>query len=175
MKLIQTTAIFFLFTAIMFSTVSCNRDKDLFVRKEYTKLDIPLTGALNVPQSNSSALGSMDLYYNTTTKTLNYTVRWSGLSSPITTSVVSNRTVLTGMSIHGMAPAGFPANPIQMFTLEGITRCATFSNTTCGTYSGRLIADGVLVTQENLLNGVYYLNIRTNSFPLGELRAQIKF
>jgi len=38
-----------------------------------------------------------------------------------------------------------------------------------------LFVDEVLITEENLLNGVYYVSIRTAAFPLGELRAQIKF
>ncbi|MCE2704544.1 MAG: hypothetical protein LW624_03650 [Terrimonas sp.] len=50
-----------------------------------------------------------------------------------------------------------------------------FVRKSCGTYSGRLFVDEVLITEENLLNGVYYVSIRTAAFPLGELRAQIKF
>ena len=164
MKLIQTTAFFLLFTAITFSTVSCDRDKDLFVRKEYTRVDVPLTGALNVPQSTSSGLGKMNIHYNTTTKILTYSMSWSGLTGAV-----------TGAAIHGMAPAGFPAAILQNFSTSAITRCSTVSNTSCGSYSGRLFVDGVLVTEENLMNGVYYVSIRTAANPAGEIRAQIKF
>lgn len=164
MKLIQTTAFFFLFASITFSTVSCDRDKDLFVRKEYTRVDVPLTGALNVPQSTSSGLGSMNIHYNTTTKILTYTITWSGLTGSV-----------TGAAIHGMAPSGYPASILQNFSTSGISRCATVSNTSCGSYSGRLFVDGVLVTEDNLLNGVYYVSIRTAANPAGEIRAQIKF
>jgi CHRD domain len=164
MKLIQSTAFFILFAAITFSTFSCNRDKDLFVRKEYTRVDIPLTGALNVPQSTSPGLGSMNIHYNTTTKILTYSMSWSGLTGAV-----------TGAAIHGMAPAGFPAAILQSFTTSAITRCSRVSNTSCGRYSGRLFVDGVLVTEDNLLNGVYYVSIRTAANPTGEIRAQIKF
>jgi hypothetical protein len=74
-----------------------------------------------------------------------------------------------------MAPTGFPAAIIQNFSTSAITRCATVTNTSCGSYSGRLFADGVLVTEDNLLNGVYYVSIRTAANPAGEIRAQIKF
>lgn len=169
MKLLQTTAMLLLSAVLLTSMGACNRDKDLYVRKEFVRDDVPLTGALNFPPSPSSALGSMNLNYNTGTKILTYTIRWSGLTGPIAT------TPIAGMSIHGMAPAGYPANPIQLFTLANIVRCSTFTTNTCGTYSGRLFVDGVLITEENLLNGVYYVSIRTAAFPNGELRGQIKF
>ncbi|MBM3414205.1 MAG: CHRD domain-containing protein [Bacteroidetes bacterium] len=169
MKLIQTTARFLFAATLLLSLGACNRDDDLFVKKEYSRLDIPLTGAQNFPPSPTSALGAMNIHYNKATKLLSYTIRWSGLSGPVATVPIP------GMSIHGMAPAGYPANPIQIFSLSGITMCATVSNTSCGTYSGRLFVDGVLITEDNLLNGVYYVSIRTAAFPMGELRAQIRF
>lgn len=169
MKLLQTTAIFLFFATLTASFSACNRDKDLYVQKEYRRTEVPLTGALNFPPSSSSALGFMDLHYNTQTKILTYNIRWSGLTGPIAT------TPIAGMSIHGMAPTGYPANPIQLFTLSNIVRCSTVSNNSCGTYSGRLFVDGVLITEDNLLNGVYYVSIRTAAFPNGELRGQIKF
>ncbi|MBM3412739.1 MAG: CHRD domain-containing protein [Bacteroidetes bacterium] len=169
MKLIQTTARFLLAATLLLSLGACDRDDDLYVKKEYSRLDIPLTGAQNFPPSPTSALGAMDIHYNKATKLLSYTIRWSGLSGPVATAPIP------GMSIHGMAPAGYPANPIQIFSLSAITRCATVSNTSCGTYSGRLFVDGVLITEDNLLNGVYYVSIRTAAFPMGELRAQITF
>jgi hypothetical protein len=74
-----------------------------------------------------------------------------------------------------MAPTGFAANPVQNFDTRNIIRCATFTTTSCGSISGRLIADGVVVTEDNILNGVYYVSIRTAANPLGEIRAQIRF
>ena len=164
MKLIQTTAFFLFVTALSFSFTSCNRDKDLYVRKEYTKVEVPLTGALNFPQSASSALGSMNIHYNTTTKILTYSINWTGLSGAVSSA-----------NIHGMAPTGYPAAAVQSLSTSAIVKCATVSNTSCGSYSGRLFVDGVLITEDNLLNGVYYVSIRTASYPNGEIRAQIKF
>ena len=131
MKLLKPTAYFLLIAVLSLTLASCDRDADLYVRKEYRKDDVPLTGAV------------------------------------------------TGASIHGMAPTGFAANPVQNFitssNLSSITRCATVSTTSCGSVSGRLFADGVVVTEENILNGVYYVSIRTAANPMGEIRAQIKF
>ncbi len=164
MKLLKPTAYFLMIAVLSLSLASCNRDEDLFVRKEFIKNDIPLTGALNFPPTASPALGKMNINYNTGTKLLTYTISWSGLTGAV-----------TGASIHGLAPTGFPANPVQNFTTSAIIRCATVTNTSCGSFSGRLFADGVVVTEESILNGVYYVSIRTAANPLGEIRAQIRF
>ena len=168
MKLLKPAAYFLLISALSLTMVSCDRDADLYVKKEYSRTDIPLTGALNFPPTSSPALGKMNIHYNTTTKLLTYSISWSGLTGAV-----------TGASIHGMAPSGFAANPVQNFitptNLSSIARCATVSTTSCGSVSGRLFADGVVVTEENLLNGVYYVSIRTAANPMGEIRAQIRF
>jgi hypothetical protein len=39
-----------------------------------------------------------------------------------------------------------------------------------------LLVDGFVVTEDNLLAGIYYLTLRTAAYPAtGEIRAQIKF
>jgi hypothetical protein len=35
--------------------------------------------------------------------------------------------------------------------------------------------DGVAVREEDLLNGMYYINIHTATYPGGEIRGQIVF
>ncbi|MFM8591386.1 MAG: CHRD domain-containing protein [Sphingomonadales bacterium] len=168
MKLLKPAAYFLLISVLALTLASCDRDADLFVRKEYIRNDIPLTGALNFPPTASPALGKMNINYNTDTKMLTYTISWSGLTGAV-----------TGASIHGLAPTGFAASAVQNFitsaNLSSITRCATVTNTSCGSISGRLFADGVVVTEESILNGVYYVSIRTAANPLGEIRAQIRF
>jgi len=48
MKLFQTTARFLVAATLLLSLGACDRDDDLFVRKEYSRVDVPLTGAQKV-------------------------------------------------------------------------------------------------------------------------------
>lgn len=53
MKLFQTTARFLVAATLLLSLGACDRDDDLFVRKEYSRVDVPLTGAQNFPDRKS--------------------------------------------------------------------------------------------------------------------------
>jgi hypothetical protein len=77
----------------------------------------------------------------------------------------------------GPAPVGFAsASVLQNISTTPIVRCATVSNTSCGSLRGTLLVDGFVVTEDNLLAGIYYLTLRTAAYPAtGEIRAQIKF
>jgi hypothetical protein len=165
MKFSKSTALTFLLGAMVLTFAACNKDSMLTKKTEYLKSDIIMTGAQNVPVSTATALGSMTLAYSTTTKILTYTITWSGLTGAVASAGIS-----------GMAPYGYPsATVVQTFNTANIVKCSTFGTTSCGTYKGTLLADGVVVTEDNLLNGVYYVGIRTAANPAGELRAQIKF
>jgi hypothetical protein len=119
-----------------------------------------------VPQTPSTGLGTMDIWYSKETRILTYTLNWSGLTGAVSSA-----------AIMGPAPTGFPsATVVQNLSTSAIIRCATVANTSCGTYKGTMLVDGFVVTEENLLNGVYYLTLRTASYPAtGEIRGQIKF
>jgi hypothetical protein len=163
MKLIKITALFSLVCAFSLTLSSCEKDSEDRKRLEFSKTAIIMSGAQETPLSNSSALGTMDVNYRRDTKILNYKITWSGLTgTPI------------GIGVHGTAPTGFnpysPAawtTPVQSFTLTGLT--AT------GTYSGALLVDGFAVKEEDVLSGLYYINLRTASYPAGEIRGQVKF
>lgn len=165
MKLIKLTALPLLLFSLVLFISSCEPDDEIKKTVLYQKTGIPLTGAQEVPVSTSAALGSMDVSYAKTTKILSYTINWSGLTNAV-----------TGMGIHGLAPTGY-ASPtlVQTFSTSAIVKCNTISTTSCGTYKGTLLADGVVVKEQDILNGMYYVNIRTAAFPAGEIRAQIKF
>ncbi len=145
---------------------ACKRDTEFTKITEFRKNGIALTGALNVPQTPSTGIGSMDIWYSRETRILTYTLNWSGLSGAVTSA-----------SIMGPAPTGFPsATNVQSLSTSAIVRCPTVSNTSCGSLRGTLLVDGFVVTEENLLAGVYYLTLRTAAFPAtGEIRGQIKF
>jgi hypothetical protein len=84
------------------------------------------------------------------------------------------------MHIHGLAPVGFNAGVVQNIVTPtlGLFNQKTngkFTFSQSGTISGSFNVDGVTVKEENLLNGFYYMNIHTNTYPGGEIRGQIKF
>ncbi|HYC39095.1 MAG TPA: CHRD domain-containing protein [Chitinophagaceae bacterium] len=160
MKWIKLTVLSSTLFALFIQITACDTDEELKKTTLYSKTNIPLTGAQETPPNNSSALGSMDVSYNTTTRILNYTVRWSGLAgAPI------------GMHIHGLAPTGYVAPVVQ--SILGSSNPTLFPAN--GSYSGTLLADGVVVKEQNLLNGFYYMNIHTATYPAGEIRGQITF
>ncbi len=159
MNRIKLTVLFTSFIALLFSLGACEKSAEAKKGTHYTKSGIVMSGAQVVPTSASPALGSMDVFYIRGTKTLNYTVTWSGLSgNPI------------GIGVYGLAPMGYavpPTTPLQTISTSG--------KGTTGTFSGTLLVDGVVVKEENVLNGLYYIAMRTAAWPAGEIRGQIRF
>ena len=164
MKLLPQTAFPLCILILAFSISSCEPDTEMKKITDFSKSGIILSGAQETPATTTAALGSMDVFYSKETRILSYTVKWSGLTGPV-----------TAMHIHGLAPTGFPAPVVQTFSLSAITKCPTISVTTCGTYKGTFLTDGVVVKEEDLLNGMYYVNIHTAANPAGEIRGQIRF
>jgi CHRD domain len=165
MKLIKLTASSFLLLGLVFSFSSCERDAEQKITTDFAKSGIILNGANETPATPSTALGTMDVYYTRETRILSYTVNWSGLTGPV-----------TAMHIHGLAPAGFAAGVVQniITSSNGIFAPGAAYGAT-SKVSATLLVDGVLVKEENLLNGQYYMNIHTAAYPGGEIRAQIVF
>lgn len=165
MKWFQTTA-FSLLTCALFALASCERDAEQKKTTDYQKQGLPLTGAQEVPATPTTALGSMDVFYSKETRVLNYTVQWSGLTGAV-----------TAMHVHGLAPKGFSAGVVQniITSSSGLaTPNATLYGTT-GKFSGSMFVDGVAIREEDLINGMYYINIHTAAYPGGEIRGQIYF
>jgi hypothetical protein len=160
MKLLKLTALPSLLFALLFFVASCEPDAELKKTTDFQKRDIPMTGANVVPTSASPALGKLNVFYTKETRILTYDFNWSGLSG--------NPTV--GIGVYGVAPEGYavsPTAPIQTISTTGAT--------TTGTRSGTLLCDGVVIKEQDLLNGMYYIMLRTAAYPAGEIRAQIKF
>lgn len=160
MKLIRLTALTSLAFALLFSTSSCEKNAEKKKQTDYQKNDIPMTGAKVVPTSASTALGNLSVFYTKETRTLNYTFKWSGLSGNPT----------TGIGVYGPAPTGYavpPTTPVQTISTTGLL--------STGTFSGTLQVDGFIIKEQDLLNGYYYIMLRTAAYPAGEIRAQIVF
>lgn len=169
MKLIKLTALMSLLFVLVLSMTSCEKNAEKRQTTEYEKTGIVMSGAQETPAVPSPALGTMDVLYSKETRTLTYKVTWSGLTDS-----------LSAMHIHGLAPTGFAAGVIQNIVAAS---SSIFPQRTSGKYtflksgsiSGTLLADGVAVKEQDILNGVYYMNIHTPAYPGGEIRGQITF
>jgi hypothetical protein len=159
MKWIKTTALAsFLFASLLVIS-SCEKEAETKKVNIYSRTGILLTGAQNVPASASTASGSMDVTYDRGNKLLSYKITWSGLTG-----------APNGMSVYGLAPVGYLATSpgiVQVISTTGLTASST--------YSGTLFIDGVYIKEQDLLNALYYIGIRTAANPNGEIRGQIKF
>jgi len=169
MKLIKLTALTSLLFIFLFGTSSCEKNAEKKKTTDYEKKGILLTGAQEVPANASTAIGIMDVSYSKETRILNWSVTWSGLNGPVSL-----------MHIHGLAPAGYSASPV-LNIIAGSNALALPNSTlypATGKFSGTMLADGVVVKEQDLLNGLYYMNIHTNVNPIytgGEIRGQIVF
>jgi len=156
---------------IIFSAIivlgSCNR-KDRENASTFSKSGIVMNAAQeNNAANTSTAVGTLSVTYNKGSKILAYNFSWSGLTGPVTAS-----------HIHGLASAGFNAGIFQTFTLGQIVPCkvgGVAGPTSCGSYSGNLFIDGYAIKEQDLLNGMYYVNIHTAAYGGGEIRGQITF
>lgn len=169
MRLIKLTAFGSLIISGLVFLSSCEREAEEKKTFLYAKAGIVMSGAQELPPNPSSAIGSLDVSYSKETKLLNYKVTWTGLTDSVLL-----------MHIHGLAPVSFNAGVVQNIVTasNGIYPQKTngkFTYAKTGTLSGTLLVDGNLVKEEDLLNGMYYVNIHTNTYPGGEIRGQIKF
>ena len=151
---------------ILFSAIillgSCRRD-DIEPQTTYSKSGIVMSSAQeNNPANTSSATGLLNVTYSKLSKT---------------TDSVSN------MHIHGLAPAGFNTGVVQNIVINATPPTTIFPQKTSGKFtfaksgslSASLFVDGVAIKEADLLNGMYYLNIHTATYPGGEIRGQIVF
>ncbi len=169
MKLIKLTAFSSLILSGLLFLSSCEREAEDKKTVLYQKGGIVMSGAQEIPANPSAALGSMDVSYSRDTRILNYKVTWTGLADSVSL-----------MHIHGLSPLGFNSGVVQNIVTasNGIFPQKTsgkFTFAKTGTISGTLLADGVVVKEEDLLNGFYYMNIHTSVYPGGEIKGQIRF
>jgi CHRD domain len=166
MKLIKLTALLSSLLLLMLAFTGCEKDAEKAKVRLYSKTGIVMSYAQEKPAGPvpSTATGSLNVSYSKDSKTLTYKFSWSGLTGPVTV-----------FHIHGLAPVGFAAPVVQTFTLSGIIPCTPGGPTTCGSYSGTLLADGVAIKEQDILDGFYYVNIHTSSNPGGEIKGQITF
>jgi hypothetical protein len=164
MQLIKLTVLSSLLFAFVVSLISCEKEVEKKKANEFVKSGIVMSAAQeNNPNNTSPALGSLDVFYAKSNKVLSYKFTWQGLTDTI-----------IGVHIHGLAPTGFNTGIVQNILVLNTRNEALFP-WKGGSYTGTFNVDGVVVKEENLLNGMYYVNIHTKTYPGGEIRGQIRF
>jgi len=115
---------------------------------EVVKLQADLKGSNEVPPNNSAGSGKAEATYDTATKTLTYSVTYTGLSGPA-----------LGAHFHGPVEAGKNAGIVLPFKTaqSPIQGTATLTE----------------AQATDLLAGKWYANIHTAANPGGELRDQM--
>jgi hypothetical protein len=118
---------------------------------------IPLHAALTsggeVPANESPAKGLMEGAFDTDTNTLEWTVAYSGLSSPP-----------IGAAFHGPVPLGLPAEEIAPIEV------ATPGDLASPFHGVAKIDD---VQAKDLEDGRWYFNLHSKKFPAGEIRGPV--
>jgi hypothetical protein len=155
-KLNATAFVAFLFTLVL--ATSCKKDPEARI---YSNSNIQMSAGQAVPSNTTSATGTISASYNTTTKTLTYTVNYTGLTG-----------APTAIHVHGLAAPGFPAPIVQVFTSGFVAGAATGS----GSFTNSLFADGLVVKEEDILAGQYYIDLHTATYPATgapQIRGQI--
>jgi hypothetical protein len=109
-----------------------------------------LDGAAETPPNDTKGTGAVDAHFDTATKTLTWTVTYSGLTGPATMA-----------HFHGPAPEGKAAPvmvPIKDSLASPIKGSATLSDE-----QAKALTDGMM-----------YFNIHTDAHKAGEVRGQLK-
>ena len=112
-------------------------------------LGATLSGAAEVPPNTSAGMGQLQAEFDKATKTLRYTLRYSGLSGPVKAA-----------HFHGPAEAGKNAGVALGINNAGDSPVQG---------SAVLTADQAA----DLLAGKWYVNLHTAANPGGELRGQV--
>jgi hypothetical protein len=133
---------------------SCDKDDDDDMNPPDAVYSISGTssGDQEVPAVSTSATGTLSGSYDTTSKSLIYSVSWTGLSGDATMA-----------HFHGPAVAGEIAPPIETLTIT--------TNGTAGVAKDTIVASAVL--HAALMTGKVYYNVHTAANPNGEIRGQV--
>jgi len=119
-------------------------------RAETVPIHATMDGAHEVPAKTTEGKGTMQGTFDTTSRKLDYTVTFSGLSGPSTMA-------------HFHGPAAVGANAPVVVPITGGT-----SSPATGT------ATLTEAQAQDLLGGKMYVNVHTAANPGGEIRGQVE-
>jgi hypothetical protein len=136
-----------LMLALGFTAVSCDDDDDDDTPQNEVRFqNLALTGAKEVPPVQTTSTGTINATYNKDTNVLNYTITWTPFTA-------------TNMHFHkgDATVSGAPVKPIA------------------GPYTSPMTGTFTLTDAEeaDLLAGLWYINIHSQAYPGGEIRAQM--
>ena len=138
----------------MLALSSCDKeddDNDNIKGAKYS-LSGTASGTQEVPAVTTTASGSLTGSYDTVSKSLIYSINWTGLSGDATMA-----------HFHGPALAGEIAPPIETLTIT--------TNGMAGIATDTITASAALHTA--LMAGKVYYNVHTAANPDGEIRSQV--
>jgi hypothetical protein len=132
---------------------SCDKDDDdKDVKGAKYSLSGTASGAQEVPAVTTTASGTLTGSYDTVSKSLIYSISWTGLSGDATMA-----------HFHGPALAGEIAAPIETLTIT--------TNGMAGIATDTITASAAL--HSALMAGKVYYNVHTAAHPDGEIRSQV--
>jgi len=136
-----------------------------------------LTGAQEVPPTGSPGIGSALVTLDTVTNMLTVNVAFAGLVSP---TIASHIHCCAGPGANALVATAVPTFPGFPLGVTTGTYLMSFDLTAASTYNPAFItANGGNVAAAQaafiagLTNGLTYLNIHTEQFPMGEIRGQL--
>ena len=146
------TTIAVLSVASVLTLGACDKNDDDDTPNSKFQLSGDASGAQEVPAVNTPATGTLSGSYDPATKSLIYTVTWTGLSGEATVA-----------HFHGPADPGVSAPPMQDINIT--------MNGTSG--SGMDTVTASTDVHAALVAGKVYYNVHTAEYPDGEIRGQV--
>ena len=135
---------------------------------ETTQFKAAFKGSDQVPPSETTGTGTVTATYDSVTKRLSWKGSYSGLSGPPTAA-----------HIHGPAAPGTNAR-LVFWTSDNIGQCSQgecklISDTKAQPLTSPFEGSATLTDAQadELMGGMYYVNIHTNAYPRGEIRGQL--
>ncbi len=130
-------------------TAGCQQQMNDMTTKR-VEFKAALNGASEVPQNGSAGRGELEATYNPSNRELDWRLRFSGLSGPVTAA-------------HFHGPAGPGVNAPVAVPLNS-------------TFVGTWQRSEITLTEAqaaDLLAGRWYVNVHTAQLPGGEIRGQV--
>lgn len=135
---------------------------------EAVQFKADLKGSAEVPPAQSAGTGTVAATYDSATKRLAWKGNYSGLSGPPTAA-----------HIHGPAPAATNAR-LVVWISDNVGQCSQGACKSNHDTAGHMLPsefEGTATLTEaqanDLMAGLYYINIHSDAYPSGELRGQL--